>query len=616
VGDAKLTLAWASANYGAVRVYVNDPSIYLGEVGPTCYGGDSGGNALIREGIHAKYGVNTFTIPASLLREGSNTITLFQRNWNGAANHVMYDYVNLEVPGVSAPPPGGRNLTWKGGVAGNAWDVNLTLNWLDGATTTRFQQGDLVSFTDSGNNSSPLTLSGSLLPGSVVVNASKNYTFNGSGWLQGLIPLVKSGSGTLTLNSSNALGGGVTVNAGTLQLGSDTANSYLAGDITLNGGTFSMYDNNNSYNNAYWNLIVPTGATATFNADGRCDLYGRLEGAGTLNLSVKFVRTSLNGNWSGFTGRINVTTDGDGGDLRLINPGGLPAAAVNLADKVSAYFPPLGAVTLPIGELSGSSGAFLLSSDTAGSGPITWQVGGRNTDATFAGAIKDRQGATVIEKVGTGTWTLSGTNVYSGPTRVGAGTLALTGAIATTNSLVVSNAATLHLVGALTASLAQIQAGGTLTGCGTLNATLVNDGLVLSDCGAPGVLTLADNVTNNGTMRLVSGTALAASGVFVNNGVLDMMTAGSGLPPNLVNNGVILDSSNLPAQAIFMAGSVVSIRAQSYTGHQYLLQRATSLTAPRWVDVGSAQAGNGAVIEFTDPDATAGVRFYRIQVWP
>ncbi len=155
--------------------------------GPTCYGGPTGGNALIREGIHAKYGVNTFTIPAALLREGSNTLTLFQRGWNGAANHVMYDYVNLEVPTVPSPPPG-RNLTWKGGVAANAWDVNLTLNWLDGATTTRFQQGDQVTFTDSGNNSSPLTLSGSLLPGSVVVNASKNYTFNGSGWLPGPDP--------------------------------------------------------------------------------------------------------------------------------------------------------------------------------------------------------------------------------------------------------------------------------------------------------------------------------------------------------------------------------------------------------------------------------------------
>jgi rhamnogalacturonan endolyase len=615
VGDAKLTFAWASANYGAVRVFVNDSFAELGEVGPTCYGGPTGGNALIREGIHAKYGVDTFTIPASLLREGSNTLTLFQRRWDGASDHVMYDYLNLEVPNV-AVPPAGRNLTWKGGLVGNAWDVNLTLNWLEGATTTRFQQGDTVTFNDSGNNSVPITLTGSLLPGSVVVNASKNYTFNGGGWLNGFIPLVKSGSGTLTLNSSNAFGGGITVNAGTLKLGSDTANSILAGDITLNGGTFSMYDNNNSYNNSYWNLIVPDGANASFNADGRCDLFGRLEGAGTLNLNVKFVRTALRGNLSGFTGRIHVTTDSDGGDLRLVNGGGLPLAAVNLGDKATAYYALAGPAVIPIGELAGTAGATLASSDTAGSGPITWLVGGRNTDATFAGRIVDRQGATAITKVGAGSWTLSGTNQYSGPTQVGLGTLSLTGSMTTTNWVVVSNQATLRLSGILTAGLAHIRSGGTLAGCGTLNAALVNDGLVLADCGVPGVLTINGHVTNNGTMRLVSGTSLDASGVFVNNGVLDLMTAGGTLPTNLVNHGVILDSSNLPVQSISRIGSTITIQAQSFSGHTYQLQSSTSFNPPIWQDLGVAQEGTGGVIEFTDPGGGVGQGYYRLRVWP
>jgi hypothetical protein len=58
------------------------------------------------------------------------------------------------------------------------------------------------------------------------------------------------------------------------------------------------------------------------------------------------------------------------------------------------------------------------------------------------------------------------------------------------------------------------------------------------------------------------------------------------------------------------------IRAQTYAGHQYQLQRAVSLSSPDWVDVGTAQPGNGGVIEFTDTDPTVGARFYRIKVWP
>ena len=75
-----------------------------------------------------------------------------------------------------------------------------------------------------------------------------------------------------------------------------------------------MYDNNTTYNASYWNIIVPTNATGTFNTDSRCDLYGSLTGGGTLNYKVTYVRTALYGDWSAFTGAINE-----------------PAAAVNFA---------------------------------------------------------------------------------------------------------------------------------------------------------------------------------------------------------------------------------------------------------------------------------------------
>jgi rhamnogalacturonan endolyase len=50
-GNATLTIAYASSYYGRTEIYVNDESKILKTVHPAV----DGGNALIREGIHAKY---------------------------------------------------------------------------------------------------------------------------------------------------------------------------------------------------------------------------------------------------------------------------------------------------------------------------------------------------------------------------------------------------------------------------------------------------------------------------------------------------------------------------------------------------------------------------------
>jgi hypothetical protein len=57
-----------------------------------------GGNAFVREGIHSKYGVDHVGIPVSRLHEGPNTIALVERRIDDIGNHVMYDYLNLELP--------------------------------------------------------------------------------------------------------------------------------------------------------------------------------------------------------------------------------------------------------------------------------------------------------------------------------------------------------------------------------------------------------------------------------------------------------------------------------------------------------------------------------------
>lgn len=91
-GTARLVIAFASADMARVDVNVNGKSV--ANIMPS----QSDGNALLREGIHAKYSFNHVDFPVSQLRKGANTITLTQTRNNGSACHVMYDYVALELP--------------------------------------------------------------------------------------------------------------------------------------------------------------------------------------------------------------------------------------------------------------------------------------------------------------------------------------------------------------------------------------------------------------------------------------------------------------------------------------------------------------------------------------
>ena len=92
-GEATLTLACASANQVSILIYVNDESKDLTVIHPAI----QGGNALMRQGIHAKYDVEHVRIPMSRLHNGTNTITLVTARPDSFA-HVMYDYLSLELP--------------------------------------------------------------------------------------------------------------------------------------------------------------------------------------------------------------------------------------------------------------------------------------------------------------------------------------------------------------------------------------------------------------------------------------------------------------------------------------------------------------------------------------
>jgi rhamnogalacturonan endolyase len=93
-GNATLTLAIASAQHASIGVFANGETTPVATVRPSI----QGGNALLRENIHAKYCVEYVPIPVSKLKAGDNMIALVFPAARGADAHVMYDYLDLEMP--------------------------------------------------------------------------------------------------------------------------------------------------------------------------------------------------------------------------------------------------------------------------------------------------------------------------------------------------------------------------------------------------------------------------------------------------------------------------------------------------------------------------------------
>ena len=338
---------------------------------------------------------------------------------------------------ISLPTP----LTWTGLTGGTAgsdsgWNATST-NWANGASTVSYADGtSSVTFgdTNAANGGAPITNSTVTISGTNVSpcsvtfnNANVNYTLNGTAGIAGATGIVVSGSGLVSLQNSNSFTGPVAINAGALNISNSAAlgNSsgvtvaagaalQVQGGITsgaiplgLNGTGLAASPagalNNVSGNNTYAGAITLNGPSTI------------AASAGTLTLSGG-VATGSNQLTVAGTGNTTFSAGISGsGSLLMSGSGQLTLTAA------SSY---TGGTTITAGTLQLGDGATASGSVSGNIVNNAALVIANPNAQNYSGNISGNGGFT---KSGGGVLTLSGSNTYSGPTIINAGTLRLSG---------------------------------------------------------------------------------------------------------------------------------------------------------------------------------------------
>jgi hypothetical protein len=231
-------------------------------------------------------------------------------------------------------------------------------------------------------------------------------------------------------------------------------------------------------------------------------------------MTVPFVRTYFQGNWSSFTGKINSS-----GDFRIDNTFGYANAAVNLVSGTA--YSVSGSNAVSFGELSGAAGTTLTGA--------VWTVGAKNTDAIFSGKIQGNS----LTKVGTGMLTLNDTCFYSANTTVNAGTIFLNTKGCIKGALVVNNGGIVSGTGSVLGSIS-VNSGATIQPGATAFGTLrVGTNLVLNSTGTT-IIRLNKTLKQQDSIRVKGVTSFGGtlnltltSGAFVNPDSIRVIKSGT-----------------------------------------------------------------------------------------
>jgi autotransporter-associated beta strand protein len=486
--------------------------------------------------------------------------------------------------------------------------------------------------------------------------------------------ITKTGGGTAQFTAANTYSGTTAINAGTLAIfnGSALGNSSqgtilnsnavlslnsigISGELlTLAGGTLACDAGSN-----FWtaNIALPNDSIATVATNSTLNLSGAISGAGalakggagTLLFSGTSANTyagattvnqgtlllSKNAGLSAIAGGL-VVGDGNGGvngdvvrletDQQISTDSAVVVNSSGLLDLKNS--------TNAIGALSGA-GHIVFASASA-----KLIVGNNNASTSFDGVISGPGG---VEKVGTGTLTLTGDNSYTGPTSVSAGRLIVNGSQP-------GSAVTVNGVLGGSGQVGGVTAAGTISpgaSPGILTSSQVTFRTnaiyrVEVNGSAPGFgydqLNVSGNIVLAGALEVTVGFAPGTNESFTiisNQGALPVVGTFNGLPEDSVllasgvqfrisytggsgSNDVVLTPVAPVAPPTInsiavVSNGVIQLEGLGQAGQTYVLQATPTLEPSLWMPISTNIADPSGLIQFTDLEASSlTTRFYRV----
>lgn len=467
-------------------------------------------------------------------------------------------------------------VEWNNAANNGLWDVGSSQNWsnlVTAAAADKFYTFDSVLLDDtilnSANPTTVLTIPGgtALLPVVITNNSSTNYTIVGAGKISGSAGIVKLGTSTLTLATSNDFTGNVTILAGAvavtnnLSLGATTGTVFVTNGASLDlsvattnnglnfgqkpfivsgsgiGGNGAIINNGTNQQNVFQNVTM-AGDTA-FGGSARWDIRSPTSTNASATLSTgghAYKLTKVGTNFIALSsvnvdpalGNIDVTAGTLSAETQITSLGN-PASALtvftNAALELWNNTNVLNkSVTLNDGSaLINGSGNNTFGGPVSLVGTTTFNIGGLGLTLT-----NTVSGNGSLVKTGAQTLIFTVPATYTGSTLIVTGAVALAdnGAITASSNIVISGNARLDASGRPDGLLI-LNSGQTLSGSGTVNGSLSNAvGSILSPGSSVGRITITNNAYLKGTtfMELDKG-----------NGTNDILVVGN----NIVYGGTL-----------------------------------------------------------------------------
>ncbi len=427
--------------------------------------------------------------------QASFTASTSSINLNGAAQTAgPYTYNNLTLSGSGAKTITGTTVNGILSLQGTATTAG---------TSPTYGANAVLEYAGSGAQTTSNVEFPAAMSADVTINNALGVTLNAAKTVAGLLTMT---NGTLNMANTNLAVGSLTGS------GDLTHSSGTAGARTLTIGS------DNTSPAAYTGVIsngTATSTSVTKTGTGTLILSGLNSYTGATTISAGTLSINTLQNVSGGTSSLGApTTTGNGtiaidatGILQYTGSGHSSNRVINVTNDGGTV------------DASGS-GTFTLSGGVTGSNDNLVLTG---TGAGIQSGVI-ATGAATVTKNGTGTWTLSGLNSYTGITTISAGTLSI-------NTLQNVSGGTSSLGAPTTTGNGTIAIGATgvlqYTGSGHTSNRVINvtaDGGTV-DASGSGTFTLTGGVTGTGNNLVLTGT-----GVGVESGVI--ATAGATLTKN------------------------------------------------------------------------------------